>query len=154
MYSKQEISKQKQTFWTAFGKYMQPILSAEELPVTWVNYKTGVPGLSFKMDADDKHVSIAIIISSADPSYQQAFYHRLTQMKQMLVEALGEKDWIWQASSQDEYGKIVSSVSKQLKGVSIHRPEDWPAMISFLKPRIIALDAFWSTGRYGFEELI
>ena len=155
MYSKQEISKQKQTFWTTFGKYMQPILSAEELlPVTWVNYKTGVSGLSFKMDADDKRVSIAIVISSSDPSRQQAFYNRLTQMKQMIVEALGENDWIWQASSPDEYGKMVSTVSKQLKGVSIHRQEDWPAMISFLKPRIMALDAFWSTGRYGFEDLI
>ena len=154
MYSAQEISKQKQTFWTAFGKYMQPILSAEELPVTWVNYKTGVPGISFRMDADDKRVSIAIVISSSDPSRQQALYNRLTQMKQMIGEALGEKDWVWQASGPDEYGRMVSSVSKQLKGLSIHRQEDWPAMISFLKPRIIALDAFWSAGRYGFEELI
>jgi hypothetical protein len=146
MYSQQEISKQKQTFWTAFGKYMQPILSAEGLPVTWINYKTGVSGLSFKMDADDKRVSIAIVISSSDPSRQQALYNRLSQMKQILGEALEEKDWIWQAGT--------GTVSKQLKEVSIHRQEDWPAMISFLKPRIIALDAFWSMGRYGFDELV
>jgi hypothetical protein len=145
MYSQQEISKQKQAFWTAFGKYMQPILSAEELPVTWVNYKTGVTGISFKMDADHQRVSIAIVISSADPSRQQAFYNRFTQMKQMLEDALGETDWMW-----EPYG----SISRQLTGVSIHRQEDWPAIISFLKPRIIALDAFWSAGKYGFEELI
>jgi len=124
---------------------MQPILSAEELPVTWVNYKTGVTGISFKMDADHQRVSIAIVISSADPSRQQAFYNRFTQMKQMLEDALGETDWMW-----EPYG----SISRQLTGVSIHRQEDWPAIISFLKPRIIALDAFWSAGKYGFEELI
>lgn len=133
---------------------MQPILSADGVPVTWVNYKTGVPGLSFKMDADDKRTSIAIIISSSDPSRQQALYHRLLQMKQMLLEALGETDWIWQASIAGEHGKMVSTVFKQLKGVSIQRPDDWPAMISFLKPRIIALDAFWSMGRYGFEDVM
>lgn len=124
---------------------MQPILSAEGEPVTWVNYKTGVPGLSFRMDADHTHVSIAIVISSSDPYRQQTFYNRLIQMKQVLEDALGEKDWIWEP---------LSTVSKQIKGVSIHRQEDWPAMISFLKPRIMALDDFWSVGKYGFEELL
>jgi hypothetical protein len=145
MYSQQEISKQKQAFWTAFGKYMQPILSAEEIPVTWVNYKTGIPGLNFRMDADHNHVAIAIVISSSDVARQQAFYNRLTQMKQMLEETLEEKDWTWQAPG---------TVSRQLTGVSILRQEDWPIMISFLKPRIIALDAFWSVGKYGFQELV
>jgi hypothetical protein len=31
--------------------------------------------------------------------------------------------------------------------------DDWPAIISFLKPRIIALDAFWSQAKYGFEDI-
>jgi hypothetical protein len=106
------------------------------------------------MDADHKHVSISIVISSSDPLRQQAFYNRLTQMKQMIEEVLGEKDWIWQPFNPDEYGNIVSTVSKQITGVSIHRQEDWPAMISFLKPRIMALDVFWSVGKYGFEELL
>jgi hypothetical protein len=154
MYSRQEISKQKQAFWTAFGRYMQPILSAEELPVSWINYKTGVPGISFKMDADHQQVVISILMSSSDISKQQAFYNRLAQMRHMLEETLGETDWQWQSAVPDEYGKTVSSVSKRLKGVSIHRQEDWAAIISFLKPRIIALDAFWSMGKYGFEELM
>jgi len=138
MYSQHEISKQKQAFWTAFGKYMQPVLSAEGLPVTWVNYKTGVPGLSFKMDADNNEVSIAIVIK------KEAYYNRLSQMKQMLIGSLEENDWVWQPEM----------ISKTLTGVSIHRQSDWPAMISFLKPRIIALDEFWSTWKYGFEDLV
>ena len=30
MYTKQEISKQKQAFWTAFGRYMKPVASADD----------------------------------------------------------------------------------------------------------------------------
>jgi hypothetical protein len=150
MYTQQEISKQKQAFWTAFGKYMQPILSAEGLPVTWTNYKTGVQGIQFKMDADHQHVSIAI--SLMDSTQRQTFYNHLVRLKGMLEEALGEKDWNWQPA-HEEYGKTISVISKQLIGVSIHRQEDWPAMISFLKPRIIALDEFWSTAKYSFESL-
>jgi hypothetical protein len=29
---------------------------------------------------------------------------------------------------------------------------DWPAIISFLKPRIIALDEFWENVKPGFED--
>lgn len=153
MYSRQEISKQKQAFWTAFGKYMQPILSAEGTEVSWINYKTGIPGISFKMETGNNIVSIAILLSHSNPATQRLAYDKLLQMKTMLESTLGEHDWVWAPATEDQYGKIISTVSKHLTGVSIHRKEDWPAIISFLKPRIIALDEFWSTARYGFEEL-
>ncbi|RYZ23162.1 MAG: DUF4268 domain-containing protein, partial [Chitinophagaceae bacterium] len=35
----------------------------------------------------------------------------------------------------------------------IFRREDWPELISFFKPRIVALDAFWSEAKYFFEAL-
>lgn len=136
------LSNQKEAFWTAFGKYMRPVLSSEGVPVTWINYKTGVSGLHFRMDADDKRVFIAIVISSSDPSRQQELYDQFVQMKQLLEEALGENDWVWQSSG---------TISKELSGVSVYRQDDWPAIISFLKPRIMALDEFWSTAKYVFS---
>jgi hypothetical protein len=42
MYSKDQASQLKQEFWTAFGQYMGPVLSAEGLRTNWINYKTGV----------------------------------------------------------------------------------------------------------------
>lgn len=60
MYTRQEASKLKEEFWTAFGKYMSPIPSAEGLPINWVNYKTGVKDVSFFMEADNKQASIGI----------------------------------------------------------------------------------------------
>jgi len=151
MYTKQETSKQKQAFWTAFGRYMKPILSADGEPLSWINYKTGNKQISFKMDVDTRHASISILLSD-HPDRPQT-YLRLLQLKPIFEETLGEQDWTWQPNATDEHGKPISIIHKQLPGVNIFNTEDWPAIISFLKPRIIALDSFWSLVRYQFQDL-
>lgn len=152
MYTKQETSKQKQAFWTAFGKYMQPIPSAEGDKVNWINYKTGISGTHFRMDADHQQASIAIVLSQGDLDLQSRHYERFEQLKGMLEASLAE-DWLWQPLTTNEFGKTVSTIGKVLPGVNIHRTEDWPEIISFFKPRIIALDDFWSQCKYGFEDI-
>ena len=129
MYTKQEISKQKQAFWTAFGRYMKPVLSSEGEAISWLNYKTGNKQVSFKMEVDTREAEISIVLH--DPAY----YGRFVQLKGVLFAELGEDDWIWQPGGL---------IQKRLTGVNIFKNEDWPAIISFLKPRIIALDSFWS----------
>jgi hypothetical protein len=58
--------------------------------------------------------------------------------------------WRWNETLPTEH-KTISSISQQLDGVNIFNQSDWPAIISFLKPRIIALDAFWDMVKDGFE---
>lgn len=153
MYTREEISKQKQAFWTAFGKYMQPVLSAGGQPVSWLNYKTGVGGIHFKMDADRDRAVIKIQLSNGDPLTRQLQFRQFQQLKAILEETLGEDDWVWQEAEQDEYGKAISTISKTILGVNIHQQSDWATIISFLKPRLIALDEFWSMVKYSFEGL-
>ena len=149
MYSKQEVSKLKETFWTTFGRYMKPVLSAEGAVISWSNYKTGIPGISFKMDADNRQASIAIVITQK----HAAIFDQFQSLRSMLSAALGEDDWHWEPITTDEYGRTVSRIRKLQEEVSVLRTEDWPAIISFLKPRIIALDEFWSMVKYGFEDM-
>lgn len=151
MYTKQEISKQREAFWTTFGKYMQPVMSADGMKVNWVNYKTGITGIGFRMNADAKQSTISIVISNNDDSIRHAHYERFEALKEILHTTMGE-DWEWQCDASDEYGKHMSTISKELPGVNIHKNEDWPEMISFFKPRIIALDEFWSMAKYNFEQ--
>ncbi len=150
MYTKQEVSKLKQAFWTTFGQYMQPILSADGVKVNWVNYKTGISGIHFKMDADNEHASIGIVLSQNDVDMQQAYYAQLLQLKAMLRECTGEA-WQWEPNTIDEYGKNISKVAIILPNINVLRKEDWPQIISFFKQRIVALDAFWSMAKDGFE---
>ncbi|SHL60300.1 protein of unknown function [Chitinophaga jiangningensis] len=154
MYSKQEVSTIKQAFWTAFGKYMKPILSADGEFISWSNYKTGIPGVSFKLEADNKTASVTILITQADAELHLAFYEQFELQKNMLEATLEESDWDWQFQATDDYGKHVSYIRKELQGVSVLRQEDWPALISFFKSRIIKLDEYWSSAKYGFEMLL
>lgn len=153
MFTKQETAKQKQAFWTTFGKYMKPVPSADGEKVNWINYKTGIPGIYFRMDADHEKATIAIELTHTDTNLQRRQYELFLQLKHILRDLLGE-DWHWQPVMPNEFGKTISRIGTELTGVNINRTEYWPAFISFFKPRIIALDAFWSTARYGFEGIM
>jgi hypothetical protein len=152
MYSRQQASELRQAFWTAFGKYMQPILSAEGEKVNWVNYKTGEKNIYFRMNATNRSSSIAIEITHADIELQQLYFEQFVQLKTLLHNTLNE-EWKWQLHFVDENGKVISRIYKELNNVSLFNQNDWPALISFFKPRIIALDEFWSSAKYGFEAL-
>ena len=152
MYSKDEAAQLKQTFWTTFGQYISPQLSAEGSRVNWVNYKTGIKYVYFRMEADKKSASIAIEIAHPDAGIQELFFEQFLELKNVLHSALDE-EWEWQLHTADENGKTISRVFKKLDAVSIFNKNDWPALISFFKPRIIALDEFWSDAKYAFDAL-
>ncbi len=152
MYSKQEAAQLKQQFWTAFGQYMQPVLSAEGEHINWINYKTGEKDIYFRMRADNKAAYTGIELTHKDAGMQALYYEQFQQTKSMLNDALNE-EWIWQLLTQDEHGKNISRIYTVLDNVSIFKQDDLPQLISFFKPRIIALDAFWASAKYVFEAL-
>jgi len=152
MYSKQQASELRQAFWTAFGHYMQPIPSAEGEKVNWVNYKTGEKNIYFRMNTSNRSASITIDLTHADLDIQELYFEQFVQLKTLLHDALGE-EWTWKLHDTDEYGKITSKIYKEINDVSVFNQSDWPTLISFFKPRIIALDEFWSSAKYGFEQL-
>jgi len=152
MYTKEEASKMRQEFWTTFGKYMSPVFSADGEKVNWINYKTGELNISFKMDADNKKATIALVFSHNDDGIRELYYEQLLQLQKMLpgVE-VGE--WIFSPGWSDDFGRPMTGAYIVLEGVNIFNKEDWPALISFFKSGITALDEFWSMSRYAFEVL-
>ena len=149
MYSKEQASKIKTQFWTSFGQYMKPVPSASGLPVNWINYKTGIRNIHFKMDADNTSAVIAITISHPQDEERLHYYNQFLSLKKVLT-ATTAFNWQWNERVQTDH-RTISSISQQLDGVNILDTSDWPAIISFLKPRIIALDAFWEMVKDGFE---
>ncbi len=150
MYSKQEASQLRKKFWTQFGQYMRPLPGADGGPVNWLNYKTGIKHLYFRMDVNNKVATIAIELRHSDPLLQQFYFEKFTELKKPFQQTIGEK-WQWELHVIDEDGKLVSRISTMLKGVNIFDTADWPAIISFLKPRMLALDSFWVLVKEGFE---
>jgi len=139
-------------FWTTFGQYMAPVPSAEGTKINWVNYKTGEKYIHFKMDAGNKDATIYIEIAHPDAGIQQLYFEQFLQMKIMLYNVLGE-EWHWDLHQPNEYGKIISTIGRKLEHTSVMNKDHWPLLISFFKPRIIALDEFWSSARFAFELL-
>ena len=149
MYSKEETAKLKAQFWTSFGLYMKPIPGAAGLPVNWINYKTGVKHIRFDMDVDNTKATIAIVIVHPQQERRLAYYSQFLSLKKLLGSTTGFT-WQWNETLHNDH-KTISSISQQLNGVNILNQADWPAIISFLKPRIMALDAFWDMVKDGFE---
>ncbi len=81
MYTKQQTSGLRQEFWTAFGQYMSPVLSEDGEKINWINYKTGVKDVFFKMNAANKFADISIELTHADVEMQQLFFERFLRVK-------------------------------------------------------------------------
>ncbi len=150
MYSKQEASLLNQQFWTALGKYMLPIPSAEGEKINWINYKTGEKNIRFVMEAENKIAKISIQLSHTDIAEQQFYFEKFAQLKKIFEQAVG-KDWQWLALIENEHGKTISQISTKQNGLNILNKTDWPALISFFKKNLVALDTFWCENKFAFE---
>jgi hypothetical protein len=151
MYSREEAARIKRSFWIAFGKYMSPIPSASGLLTNWINYKTGVKNIFFRLDADNSSARVSIEIAHRDDSLREIFFEQFQSLKKILNAHLNQ-EWNWEANVREDY-KTISRISAEIKGVNVFNDADWPKIISFLKPRMIALDSFWNEVRFIFEEL-
>lgn len=128
---------------------MKPVPSASGLPVNWINYKTGIRHIHFKMDADTTNAYIAIEISHPNEKERLRYYCQFVLNKNLLNSTTAS-DWQWKESIETVH-KTISTISQQLDNVNILNEADWPAIISFFKPQIIALDGFWNMAKDGFE---
>lgn len=152
MYSRQEEAKLKQEFWTVFGRYMAPVLSAEGERVAWANYKTGEKHIFFRLHADAKSAMISIDLTHPDLVTREIYFEHFKKLKNVCAEATGV-EWTGHLHADDESGKAVSRFFVGLHPVSIFKKEDWPVLISFFKQGVIGLDKFWSEVKYSFELL-
>lgn len=152
MYTREQVSQLRQAFWTTFGQYIAPHPAAEGIKVNWLNYRTGLKHVYFRMQADTKTASISIELTHPDPDIQALFFEQFEELRSLLHLTV-EEEWDWRLHTTDAEGRTVSRIYKEISGVNIFDRNDWPALISFFKPRLIALDTFWSDAKYTFDAL-
>lgn len=150
MYTKEQASAIRQKFWTNFGKYMQPVPSASDEKVNWINYKTGIKGISFKMEVDNSRAFVAVEIALADVEMQNKYFDLFKNLKREFQKNISI-DWTYEKESINQFDKKLSLIYVELIQINIYRNTDWPTIISFLKQHIIALDFFWSQYKVAFE---
>ena len=152
MFKRQEASRLRQEFWITFGRYMGPVPSSEGMKINWLNYRTGIKHIYFRMNANEKSATISIALEQPEPEMRELYFQQFLELKAVLHGAL-EEEWEWQPVVRVGEDKIISTIFKEMTSVSVFNKEQWPELISFFKPRIIALDRFWEDARYGFEAL-
>lgn len=152
MFKRQEAARIREEFWTTFGKYMSPVPSSEGLKINWINYRTTYKDVYFRMDADQHSAMISISLEHTEAGIRELYFQQFEELKTLLHNTL-EEEWEWQLQSRGIEGKMISRIYKEISGVSVFNKEQWPDLISFFKPRIIALDLFWENARYSFEGL-
>lgn len=150
MYSKHAVTLLTQQFWTSFGQYMAPVLSAEGEKINWVNYKTGIRYIRFTMQSVNNTATISIEFSNPDIVVQQYKFDQLTTYKKQFIQKCGD-DWQWQKTRNIGDNKTISSITASIKNVSVLNQSDWPEIISFFKPRLICLDNFWSNFKFALQ---
>ncbi len=103
------------------------------------------------MEAERGYASISIDLAHSDLELQELFFDHFKALKKLLENSTGE-EWDWTLHTQNTNGQTISRISKRIEGVNVMEEETWPQIISFLKPRIIALDEFWDNVKPGFED--
>jgi len=152
MYSRSQTAQLKHEFWIAFGRYISLHHNSEGEKVNWVNYHTGYKDLYFRMEAGKNSASISIQLTHPDSLMRELYYDKFLSFRTIMHKALNE-EWIWEMENADEHGKITSKIFMEKKGVSVYDKATWPEIISFLKPRVIALDEVWNEIKDAFEDL-
>lgn len=149
MFSKEESIQIRKKFWTSFGQFMKLQSSASGEEVNWINYKTGIKGIFFKTDFENKSARIAIEISLKDEEIQELIYEQFLEFDALFESEVGE--WVWYRDYIDETGKKFSKIELRLEKVSVFRESDWYETINFLKDNLLKLDEFWTNVKDSFE---
>ena len=95
---------------------------------------------------------IGIELSQPDKDMQLLFMEQFEQMKSFFHGTIGE-EWNWDKEAYDSLGRPICLISTSIDSVNVLDKASWPELIAFFKPRIIALDEFWSMAFDTFDDL-
>ena len=129
---------------------MKPVQSAGGEKVNWSNYKTGIATIYFRLRAEKTFASVSIELTHPSLEIREQQFQQFLSLQTMLEETM-QTTLHWEQNTVDENQKPISRISTTLNDVNIFKETDWPAIISFLKTAIIALDTFWVDAKMIFE---
>jgi hypothetical protein len=127
MFSDAEASALRQKFWTRFGQYMSPVTSAEGEKINWINYRTGVKNIKWKMETLNREASVSVIISG-----NEVLKDRFLQIFDQ-VKYIRENDMILEKDFMEHNSNNLYRLTKKLPGISVLDESKWPDLIIFFK---------------------
>lgn len=151
MWSKEESRNRKKRFFTAFGVYMKKHKDEYGSRIRWVNYRTGVNAIKFRIEADNKNAFVCIDIINKDEGIREVFFEQFIEFKKVLNATMTEL--IWEPSMYLQNGEEISRIYTILEGKSINNEADWVDIFRFFEQNLIALHDFWDLSQDVFKDL-
>jgi hypothetical protein len=141
VYNREESSKLKKEFWTAFGVYMKKYIPIYGEKINWVNFNTNCKPVYFQLDADNKTARFCIDIRHKNADVRELFYLQILEYKNILNENLG--DLIWLKEHLNSTGIVHPRIYIEMHGKSIFNKNDWKDLFIFFEEKIVAIKEFW-----------
>ena len=120
--------------------------------MNWINYRTGIKFINFKMDATATDAYLGIEISHPDAILRELYFNHFKTFKKALEEISGKK-WMWEEIAVNSSGNEIARIYIKHDKLNVFEESSWPSIISFFKSGIIKLDEFWNEYRDIFEML-
>ena len=117
MYSKQEVKKTRELFYTSFGKYMVKNKSIHGKRIKWVNYPTHVRHIYVRLFSNSNMAKIYIELQHKDDEIRSLYFEQFKQLKSAFESCVGS--WIWIEYAQNELNQSSSRIEKEIQNVNI-----------------------------------
>jgi|TARA_B100000795_G_scaffold267077_1_gene251288 hypothetical protein len=151
MWSKEEARKKRIRFFTNFGVYMKKHAEFTEQKIRWVNYRTGVSAIRFKIEADNKTTRVVVDIVNSDIGLMELFYEQFTEFKTMLEANMDEL--IWEKNYYNATGQRSMRIYTETSLYSMNNEEHWGDLFRFYEKNMLALHEFWDNSKDIFIDL-
>ena len=151
MFSKDEKKQFNSDFWNSFGLYMKKY-NQRLGRVRWVNYRSNVKDIFFRLSMTPKEAIFSIEIQHKDDDIRELFYEQFLQLKTVLESNIGN-DLVWEQVSFNQYDSPVSRITVQLSDISIYNKNDWQKTFQFYEKRMVGLHEFWEEFKEVFKQL-
>ena len=153
MFSKAEARERRQAFWTTFGVYMRKHKPTNHPKTKWVNYRTGVRDLYFRLVADGRKAQVCIELQHKDEGIRALFYEQWKELRRVF-ESITSEEWTWVEEVYDpETYRTLSRIYVEKEGLNHFVKEDWTELFQFFEKHMVPLDEFWGEFQEVFKQL-
>lgn len=119
--------------------------------IRWVNYRTGVNSIRFKIEADKVSSRVCIDIINKDEGVREVFFEQFEEFKTLLSNSMDELEWI--KEYRIDSGIYITRIITEFKGPSINNESEWGEIYRFFEKNLVALHEFWDISQDVFKDL-
>lgn len=143
VYKREEAAELRKLFWTAYGRYMTQHISARGPKISWLNYKTGIRQVFFRLHADNKLARVSIDIQHKDYGLREVFYEQFWELETLFHSQTGYV-WQWEPIFYLDSGQPISRIFVEKEGINVYRQDSWAEAFQFFESIMVPLDELWT----------